>query len=780
MKMARRLLILFILLLGLALTTVNAQHPTPNTHHPTPNTQHPSPNTHHPSPITQHPNRIAVVLSGGGAKGVAHIGVLKVLERAGVPVDVITGTSMGSIIGGLYACGNDAARLDSIVRSQDWTEVLSDKDDLSYQSLRERERQSTYILSTSLSLKKKKKKNSMEGGIILGKNIRKLFTQLTYPYNDSINFNTLPIPFACVATDMVSNSEHVFHSGILGRAMRASMAIPGVFSPVRIGKMVLVDGGLKNNFPTDVAKEMGADFIIGSSVQDKGRTEEELHSTIKILLQLIDMNVANKMQENLAITNIPIMVNVDGYSAASFSNEAIDTLIKRGEEAAMAHWDELVELGKLMKGHRHTPHVKRNLNKEAVSTALTSKIKIGELRFENMPHSDELFIRRKFRLKEGDSIDSKRADLITTSMRLDLLYKDADYRVLRNAVPQPDSTRAARLVFIAGERRSNQLSLGVRFDNEEFVAMQTNAAIPIKSKVPMDLNFTLRLGKRIMAKVDWAFHPTSFLRPTISYTFRRNDINFYEYGDRSYNLTYNQQHLKVAPFNFTVRNFDFSIGMVWDHYFNYNMLTDGNPEHLLETPTSQHLFSYQARVEYNSENDWYFPTRGSKFKGKFGYYTDNFVKLEGNTGTTEISASWRTTFNVSKHFSIQPMLYGRLLEGKSTPLMLNNVVGGEWFGQYVEQQMPFAGIDHIEFDWDKFVAAQLQGQLALTHTSFILLRAAAGQAANDYKDLLKKSTMLGASLSYYYNTVLGPMGATVGYSNVTKEPSFYINLGYVF
>ena len=156
------------------------------------------------------------------------------------------------------------------------------------------------------------------------------------------------------------------------------------------------------------------------------------------------------------------------------------------------------------------------------------------------------------------------------------------------------------------------------------------------------------------------------------------------------------------------------------------------------------------------------------------------MKLEGNTGTTEISAAWRTTFNVSKHFSIQPMLYGRLLEGKSTPLMLNNVVGGEWFGQYVEQQMPFAGIDHIEFDWDKFVAAQLQGQLALTHTSFILLRAAAGQAANDYKDLLKKSTMLGASLSYYYNTVLGPMGATVGYSNVTKEPSFYINLGYVF
>ena len=193
------------------------------------------------------PKRIGLVLSGGGAKGVAHIGVLKVLERAGVPVDVITGTSMGSIIGGLYACGNDATHLDSIVRAQDWTEVLSDKDDLSYQSLRERERHNTYILSTSLTFSKNKQ--SLEGGIIMGKNIRKLFTELTYPYTDSISFNDLPIPFACVATDMVSNSEYVFHSGILGRAMRASMAIPGAFSPVRKDDMVLVDGGLKNNYP---------------------------------------------------------------------------------------------------------------------------------------------------------------------------------------------------------------------------------------------------------------------------------------------------------------------------------------------------------------------------------------------------------------------------------------------------------------------------------------------------------------------------------------------------
>ena len=243
--------------------------------------------------------KVALVLSGGGAKGVAHIGVLKVLEKAGIPIDIITGTSMGSIVGGLYSCGNDAMRLDSIVRAQDWTTVLSDKDDLRYQSLKEREHHNTYAISTSLKLKKKK--NTIGGGIIIGKNIGKLLRTFTYPYKDSIDFNTLPIRFACVATDVVDNSEIVFHSGILSEAMRASMSIPGAFAPVRKGNQVLVDGGLRNNYPADIAKEMGADYIIGVSVASKQRTAEKLKSTGDILLQIVDFNCKNKFEENMAI-----------------------------------------------------------------------------------------------------------------------------------------------------------------------------------------------------------------------------------------------------------------------------------------------------------------------------------------------------------------------------------------------------------------------------------------------------------------------------------------------
>jgi len=720
--------------------------------------------------------KVAVVLSGGGAKGMAHIGVLKVLERAGIPIDIITGTSMGSIVGGLYACGNSTAKLDSIVRAQDWAYVLSDKDDLSQQSLLERERQNTYVLSTTIHLGKKT--TAPGGGLILGKNINTLFYALTYPYNDSIDFNKLPIPFACVATNIVDNTEYDFHSGQLSVAMRASMSIPGAFSPVRMGDMVLVDGGLRNNFPADIAREMGADYIIGVTVQGKPKTADDINSTAAVLSQIVDVNCKNKYDANLAITDIPIHVNTSGYSAASFNRAAIDTLIRRGEEEAMKHWDEIIALKNKLGIVSKRPSTRILINRKPL--VQPTNFKIGQLQFVNMSERDQQFIRRKFKLKEGDSIDNNRIDLITTSMRLDLFYQTADFRIENNVVSCADGTKGARISLIGGPKRTNKVSVGVRFDTEETAALQANATFPIEKKTPMELNFTVRLGKRSMGKVDFAFHPTSFIRPTLSYTFRHNDVNIYEYGDKSYNLTYNQHTANVSPLNFNIRNFDICIGAQWDYYDFRNLLVDRQPEHQHDIPDNKHLITYQGTITYNSEDEWYFPTRGACFKAKFAYITDNFVGMKNTTGIREYGAAWRMSFKVNNHLTLQPMLYGRMLFGSTPPFIISNTIGGEWFGRYVEQQVPFAGIGHVEQAWDKLVAAQLQGQVHLTQNNIILLRFAAGQNADELRDLLKYSTMLGGSLSYYYNTPFGPLGATLGYCNMTKEPLFFINLGFVF
>ena len=712
--------------------------------------------------------KVAVVLSGGGAKGMAHIGALKVIERAGIPVDIVCGTSMGSIVGGLYAIGYNADVLDSIVRNQDWSYVITDKEDLAQQSLADREKQNTYVISRGLTIGKR---NENDGGIIKGKNLAELFWKLCTGYTDSIDFShDLPIPFACVATDIVDNTEYDFHSGCLPQAMRASMAIPAVFSPVRKGDHVLVDGGLRNNYPADIAREMGADIIIGVTVQGAPRTAEDLGGTMSILSQIVDVNCKNKYDENLAMTDVPIRVNTTGYGAASFSANAIDTLIRRGEEEAMKHWDELMTLKDQIGIDKTYAPPRLTPLRPAV---MSEKIKIIAYEFENMTQQDERFLREKFQLKEGDSIDVRKQEQITTAMRMDLFYQNAKSRT----VPNGDGYQ---LILTAGNRKTSQVNAGFRFDTEEYAAVQLGADFPLKTSLPMNAEFTLRLGKRMMGRAELTFHPRSFTRPAISYSFHRNDVNIYYKGDRDYSVVYNQHQAEFSPVNLNVRNFNVRMSIRWDYlHYQDKLVADAiNSQELLLENSS--YISYRAQIKYNSENSWHFPTRGARFKAEYAYLTDNFTRLEGKPGMSDVNANWRMSFALSEHFTVQPMVYGRLLFGSIVPVVFANVMGGEWFGHYLEQQMPFAGVGYVEYTRPFVVAAQLQAQQSLGSGHYLLLRLATAQHAAVIKDIPDSKMMLGCQAAYYYNTMLGPIGVTLGYSNKTKEPYFYINLGYEF
>lgn len=285
--------------------------------------------------------KVAVVLSGGGAKGMAHIGALKVIEKAGIPVDYVVGTSMGAIVGGLYSIGYTPEQLDSLVNIQDWKFLLSDAPNPKDVLLDDRLQSERYVFSIPFTLRAAKVRDA---GIIKGTNLARLFSALTDAYPDSVNFNRLPIPFACVSENLVNGNEVVFHQGILATAMRSSMSIPGVFSPIYLNGMVLVDGGLVNNYPVDVARKMGADLVIGVDVQSPLRTASELSSVKDIFGQIINLQGEKKYRENLRHTNVLIKVDVKDYSAASFEKEAIDTMIVRGERAARDNWDKLLAL----------------------------------------------------------------------------------------------------------------------------------------------------------------------------------------------------------------------------------------------------------------------------------------------------------------------------------------------------------------------------------------------------------------------------------------------------
>ena len=712
--------------------------------------------------------KVAVVLSGGGAKGMAHIGVLKVLEQAGIPVDIVTGTSMGSIIGGLYAIGYNSHALDSMVRVQDWSYVITDREDLRRQSLSDRQKQYTYIYTTGMTIGKR---DVNAGGLIKGKNLAELFQQLCVGYTDSLDFSRdLPIPFACVATDIVDNSEVDFHSGRLPQAMRASMAIPAAFSPVRIGGKVLVDGGLRNNYPADLAREMGADIIIGVTVQGAPKVAEDLGGTMSILSQIIDVNCKNKLDENLAITDLHLQVDTKGYGSASFSLAAIDTLIRRGEEEAMRHWDEIVALKQRIGiDASFRPSILHPLRPQV----MTEKQRVVDYTFENMTPQAEQFLIQKFNLKKKgtDYIDANMMQELTTCMRVDLFYQTAECRL----VPEGDGVR---VILSAGNRKSVQLHAGVRYDTEEYAAVQLGLDIPLKTAMPINADITLRLGKRLMARGELTVHPRSIIRPTLSYTFRRNDVDIYFEGERDYNIRYNQFQAELIPINHNLRHFNIQYGLRWDYMHYRNKL---GTENAIQTALkNEHFYSYHARINYNSEDNWNFPTRGARFKAEYAYLTDNFTQLDDKPGMSEVNAHWRISFSLNSRFTLQPMFYGRLLFGTVVPPAFGNTIGGDWFGHYVEQQMPFSGIGNMEYIDHQFVGAQLQAQQRIGGNSYVLLRMSGAQQAGKVRELLDRRTLLGWQIAYYYNTIVGPVGATLGYSNRTKNPYFFLNLGYEF
>ncbi|MBP5713142.1 MAG: patatin-like phospholipase family protein [Prevotella sp.] len=720
--------------------------------------------------------KVGVVLSGGGAKGMAHIGVLKVLEKAGIPVDIVTGTSIGSIVGGLYAIGYNAHSLDSMVRKQDWTYVITDKEDLHNQSYLDRKKANTYFLTTGLTIGKHA---SDAGGLIKGKNLAELFQKLFVGYTDSLDFNKdLKIPFACVATNIMDNSEVVFHSGRLPQAIRASMSIPAAFSPVRIGDMVLVDGGLKNNYPVDVAREMGAEIIIGVTLNGKPKTADDITGTMKIVGQIIDVNCVNKYDENKALSDLWMNVDPHGFTTASFTSEAIDSLIRYGEEEAMRHWDEIIALKQRIGiDDSFRPIIYHPLR----PNAMTERQRVTGFSFENMTPQAERFLRQKFHLNKVDSIDAKMEQELTTSMRMDLFYQTAECQL----VPQGDGVR---VVLSAGKRKSLQLHAGVRYDTEENAAIQLGIDIPLKTAIPIQTDITLRLGKRLMARGEITVHPRSFTRPTFRYTFYRNDIDIYTTGNLDYNIRYNQSQAEFLPINFDLRHFNLQMGLRWDYFHYRNKL--GSEAVKLGVLENEHFFSYRARLVFNNEDNWNFPKRGARFHAEYAYNINDFAKLnvrdangnkQGKTmGMSDVSANWRMSFTIGNRFTIQPMLYGRLLFGSVVPAGFYNTLGGEWFGHYIEQQMPFAGIGNLEYINNQFVAAQLQAQQQIGKSNYVLLRVTAGQNAAKVKELLDYRTMIGAQVAYYYNTMFGPVGATLGYSNHTKKGYFFINLGYEF
>ena len=710
--------------------------------------------------------KVGVVLSGGGAKGMAHIKALKVIEEAGIPIDYIAGTSMGAIVGGLYAIGYTPEQLDSMVRKQDWTFLLSDRIKRSAMSLTDRERSEKYTVSIPFT---KTPKDAAAGGLMKGQNLANLFSDLTVGYHDSINFNKLPIPFACVAANVVNGEQIVFHDGILSTAMRASMAIPGVFTPVRQDSMVLVDGGIVNNYPADVVKAMGADIIIGVDVQNALKKADKLNSVPDILGQIVDITCQSNHEKNVDLTDTYIRVNVEGYSSASFTPAAIDTLMRRGEEAAKDQWSSLLALKKKIGiAEDYTP--KQHGPYSSLSNART--VYVTDISFSGVEVDDKKWLMKKCKLEENSDISTQQIEQALYQLRGSQSYSSASYTL-------KETPEGYHLNFLLQEKYERRINLGIRFDSEEIASLLVNATADLKTRIPSRLALTGRLGKRYAARIDYTLEPMQQRNFNFSYMFQYNDINIYEEGDRAYNTTY-KYHL--AEFGFSdvwYKNFRFGLGLRFE-YYKYKDFLFKKPEISDLKVESEHFLSYFAQVQYNTYDKGHFPSKGSDFRAAYSLYTDNMAQYNEHAPFSALNASWASVIPVTRRFAVIPSIYGRILIGRDFPYPLQNAIGGDIPGFYIPQQLPFAGVTNLELMDNTVMIASIKFRQRMGAIHYLTLTGNYGLTDSNFFDILKGKQLFGISAGYGMDSIFGPLEISLGYSNQTDKGSCFVNLGYYF
>ena len=287
--------------------------------------------------------RIGLALSGGGARGSAHIGVIRALEEAGVKIDLVAGTSMGAIIGALYASGHDADAIEEILVTMDWETALTDRPARIDRTMRLKELESRLLVPYRLGFNNGEIQLPL--GVIEGQHLDQVFHEILRPVIDIRDFDKLQIPFRAVATDLVSGEQVVLSKGSLTEAVRASMSVPGVFAPVKVDGRLLVDGGMSNNLPVSVLREMGADIVIAVDISSPLLTEKQMTSVLSVTEQLTNFLTRRTTEAQIALLgeeDLLIVPDLGNFSSANFNAAA--EIVVSGYEAAVAHQDRLAML----------------------------------------------------------------------------------------------------------------------------------------------------------------------------------------------------------------------------------------------------------------------------------------------------------------------------------------------------------------------------------------------------------------------------------------------------
>ena len=751
--------------------------------------------------IRQHRPTVALVLMGGGAKGAAHIGVIERIEQLGIPVDMVLGTSMGGLIGGLYSLGYTSSEMEELVSDIDWGWIFSDNLSREYISYTDFKYKEKYLLSIpfyyekdyykmkladdyrhddvkkhepfhigadnvrSVDFLKKNLLGSLPSGYLYGQNVSNLISSLTIGYQDSIDFQTLPVPYVCVAADLVSGKAKIWHSGKMNTAMRSTMSIPGVFSPVRVDGMVLVDGGIRDNYPTALAREMGADIIIGVDLSHEQRTYAQVNNLGDIIGQGIDMLGRDALDRNINIPDVKIRPNLAGYNMMSFSHHAIDTIINRGREAAMKQDSLLRDVAERTAG-KYKPESKHKAYDFHKEYLTISDITINGV----LPKEKELLMER-LEVKPGDRISRDELDHIVAQIYGTQCYDYVTYELLGDKEP-------FRLVLNCQKGPVHQLGIGVRADTEEIVAVLLNVGLYTHRLYGHSFDFTGKISTNPYLKLKCSYDEPKIPTINASASVRWTDMGLLNFRENALSLNMLTSRQEVYLSNMKWKRFDINLGLRNDIFDIRNVKSAHELGSYDQSRLTNDYVSLFLDARTYTFDDAYFPTKGAN--AGIGYSWTFAGYPEWHKSFHALQADAKVVVPFGDVFAFIPSLDFRFLLGDDVPVAYFNAIGGSVAGRYVEQQLPFIGITHLVATKDILTLYRTDFRFKLSRNNYLTAIVNYARDCDSFRDYAVGLGYFGAGLEYSYDTIFGPFSANIHWSNYTRRVGFYISAGYNF
>ncbi|WP_124979415.1 patatin-like phospholipase family protein [Nonlabens xiamenensis] len=720
-------------------------------------------------PIKKSDPKIGLVLSGGGAKGLAHIGALKVIDSLGIEVDYVAGTSMGAIVGSLYASGYTGQQLDSIFQTINFDNIISDDIPRKAKTFYERRENERY----AVTLPFKDFSVQLPSSLSKGQNIYNLLSRLLSNVKSIDNFENLPIPFFCIATDVTTGEEVVLDSGYLPRAVNASGALPSLFAPVEIDGRLLIDGGVTDNYPVEKLRAKGMDIIIGVDVQDDLRTLDELNGALDILTQINNFRTIHDMEQKIPKTDIYIAPDISEFSVVSFDQG--NKIIQRGFTATSKKINQL-------KAYRQ-----RNYQKPELTNIAQDSIYLKYLDITGNENYSRSFIKGRFKIKTpgmvayediNNGINNLQATNNFKKINYEILEKkvgtvleirveESDVRnYLRLGLHYDELLRSAALVnlsrknvlfdndivsadFIVGDNirynfdyyidKGRYWSIGL---HSEFVKFEQD----IRASLVEDINNSVPLGVN-----------------SIEIQYRDWTQQFYLQTSlaKSFNLVAGAEIKSLTAFTETLETNDLENDRT---YFS-----DGT------------LGSIYGKILLDSYDNAQFPNSGwwvqtdfhlYLFNTEFGDDFNEFSIAQIEVGRAISAGKWTLALDAMLGISI----------GQHNNSSLDFYLGG-YGARRINNIVPFYGYDFISLGGDTMLNAGAEIDYEIfkkNHLSFGFNLANVSDDLFERRDWFTQAQYVGYALGYGIETFLGPIKLKYSFSPQQDDGQFFVQLGYRF